>query len=49
MVLAALQAHRLFLKCANSTFKIKEVAYLGHVILTTNMSLDEQKVRMMLD
>jgi hypothetical protein len=49
MVLAALQAHRLFLKCANSAFKIKEVAYLGHVILTASMALDEQKVCMMLD
>jgi hypothetical protein len=48
-VLAALQAHPLFLKHGKCTFGIKEVAYLGHIISATGVVMDEQKVRAVLD
>jgi hypothetical protein len=49
LVLAALQAHRLFLKRAKCAFRIKEVAYLNHVKSAAGMSMDKHNVRVVLD
>jgi hypothetical protein len=49
LVLAALQAHQLFLKRAKCAFGIEEVAYFGHVISATGVAMEEQKVCAMLD
>jgi hypothetical protein len=37
LVLAALQQHKLFLKCAKCAFGCQEVAYLGHAISTVGV------------
>jgi hypothetical protein len=44
LVLVALQAHQLFLKRTKCAFRIKEVAYLNHVISVGDMAMGEQKV-----
>jgi hypothetical protein len=49
LVLATLQAHRLFLKRAMCAFGIEEVAYLGHVISAAGVAMDEQKGCVVLD
>jgi hypothetical protein len=41
LVLAALQQHKLFLKCAKCAFWHQEVAYLGHVISVVGVAMDE--------
>jgi hypothetical protein len=49
LVLAALQAHRLFLKRAKCAFRIKEVAYLNHVKSAAGVAMDEHNVHVVLD
>jgi hypothetical protein len=49
LVLAKLQEHHLFVKCPKCSFGERSVAYLGHVISTEGVAMDEQKVRAVLD
>jgi hypothetical protein len=49
MVLAKLQEHHLFIKRSKCSFGEHSVAYLGHVISADGVTMDEQKVRNVLD
>jgi hypothetical protein len=49
LVLAKLQEHHLFVKRPKCSFGERSVAYLGHVISTEGVAMDEQKVRAVLD
>jgi hypothetical protein len=48
-ILTTLQEHHLFIKQSKCAFGRREVAYLGHVISTNGMAMDQQKVLAVLD
>jgi hypothetical protein len=48
-VLAKLQEHHLFVKRSKCSFGERLVAYLGHVISTDGVAMDEQKIWAMPD
>jgi hypothetical protein len=49
LVLAKLQEHQLVVKKSKCSFSAREVAFLGHVISAAGVTMDNQKVRAVLD
>jgi hypothetical protein len=49
LVLAKLQEHQLAVKKSKCSFSAREVAFLGHVISAAGVTMDNQKVRAVLD
>jgi hypothetical protein len=49
LVLAKLQEHNLFVKKSKCAFGARSVTYLGHVISADGITMDTQKVRVVLD
>jgi hypothetical protein len=44
LVLDALRAHRLHLKCSKCSFGVPSVAYFGHIISADSVAMDSNKV-----
>jgi hypothetical protein len=49
IILTTLKEHQLFMKRAKCVFGRTEVSYLGHVISTTGVAMDQLKVQAVLD
>jgi hypothetical protein len=49
LVLAKLQEHNLFVKRFMCAFSARSVAYLSHIISQAGVTMDEQKVHVVLD
>ena len=45
IVLQALKQHQLYAKCSKCEFWLTEVRFLGHVVLTSGVSVDPEKVK----
>jgi hypothetical protein len=49
VILNKLREHHLFMKQSKCAFDRCEVAYLGHVISAARVTMDDQKVRVVVD
>jgi hypothetical protein len=49
LVLTVLKEHQLFMKRAKCAFGCMEVSYLGHVISSVGITMDQNKVQAVLD
>jgi hypothetical protein len=49
LVLSKLQAHQLFVKKSKCAFDMRSMAFFGHVILVQGVTMDEQKIKAVLE